>query len=241
MAAEQATWASWVRHGQGELRVGARSFEVTVLACENPECPCEELTLCFREQAPPARRAAVAFDVYVDLAGDAPAGSKGLGAEADRLAAKVAREVGGLGRATLRDALRDKRMRLRTVDETVMAYARRGETAPWSHVSAGGRPGDKETWGLLDTFDDGARDWDVLDYICANPSCDCEGVKLAFHGLDEEGARAHIGVRVPFGQGPTRFEQPVGVSRSPRRGRSSPPGKRRPSSTAPPSATGTTQ
>jgi hypothetical protein len=108
--------------------------------------------------------------------------------------------------------LRESRERLRTIDQTVMAYARRGETVPWSHVRAGGRPDDRETYGLLDTLEVGTRAWTVLDYICANPSCRCEEAKLAFHLVDDEDAHARVRVRVPLGGGETQFEAPEGLT-----------------------------
>jgi hypothetical protein len=45
MPSEHAAWESWVRFGEREVRIGARAFDVTASACENPECTCEELTL----------------------------------------------------------------------------------------------------------------------------------------------------------------------------------------------------
>jgi hypothetical protein len=101
MASEQAAWASSIRHGEGQVRVGVHQFDVTARACENPECTCEELTLRFREQSPRAKCAAIAFDVVMDLASASPPTTKGLGREAERLAARMAEDRGPV-RATLR-------------------------------------------------------------------------------------------------------------------------------------------
>lgn len=207
-------WAAIVRFGDGGVRVGRRAFDVTALACENPACPCEVLTLSFREKAPPGRSAAIAFDVTVDLAGDAPAEAQGLGAEADRLAARIVMDVQGVARIALRDALGEKRHRLMTIDETVMSYSRRGQTVPWSHVRAGGRPDDTETFDQLDRFVHDGDEWDVHDHLCANPKCACEDVMLAFHFVDHKGTLSRFGVRVPLGKGTPSFEEPEGVALS---------------------------
>lgn len=213
-----APWDALIRFGAGKARLPGRAseFDVTVRACDNPACTCEVVTLSFRELVARPRAATVAFDVSVDLASDAPAETKGLGAESERLAARVAEALGASTRALPRAALREKRRRLKRIPETVAEYVRQGEMVPYSHVIAGGLPDDKETYGFLDALHGEQLDWNVLDYFCGRSACRCEEVRLAFHGADPEGEveGAHFGVRVPLGKGPPSFEDLDGISLS---------------------------
>jgi hypothetical protein len=216
MAPSFAPWDALFHVGSGPARVPglAAEFAVTAGVCANPDCTCEAVTFAFREAEPAPGAAALAFDVIVDLAGDAAAQTKGLGTQAERLAARVAEALDGATRALPRAALRERRRRLRAIPQTVAGYVRRGEMVPYAHVLAGGLAEDASTYGLLDSVEVGEHDWDVMDHVCARPACNCEEVRLSFNGFDaESGAKVgQFGVRVPLGKGPARFEELSGIS-----------------------------
>ena len=208
-----ATWRSLIRDYGGEVRLGSREspLQLTLVACDNPECPCEEVTLCFRESEGPPRRAALAFDVQVDLSGERDAEAKGLGAEAEANAKGIAAGLRGAGRQPLRNALREHRLRIKRIPKTIAGFVARSEMVPYAHVQAGGDGDDDHYAGYMDSFDSLDRDWQVMDFICGAPRCDCAKVQLTFLAADDAG-NVRFAASVPIGGGAPTLEGLNGVT-----------------------------
>jgi len=182
------TWRAMLQQRGGAFRLGKDTeMDLTLNVCSNPECSCETISLCLRESVPQHRRAALAFDVEVDVHGEEPAAYKALGPDAERLAKIMAAGLGGPARARLREALREHRRRLRRVPQSVAEYVARGELVPLSHVQNGGAQTDGHYAGFLDEFYAENLDWQVVDHMCGSRMCDCNSVHLTFLATSDTG------------------------------------------------------
>lgn len=207
-----ATWTAIIRERSAEVRLRGKAltFELSLLACDEPKCPCEVVRLHFREVAGPGR-AALAFDVQVDLQTEAGAVWQALGAEADALGRQVAEGCRGAARDSLRDALRQHRARILDIPNTIARFATRGEMVPFAHVLAGGDETEDTYAGWLSELESEGVQWRVMDSICCAPRCDCAEVKLFFFGWDGE-RELRFDVSVPLTASLPRPADLVGVS-----------------------------
>jgi hypothetical protein len=205
------SWRGLLAARSAELCVSDIWYAVTPSSCSNPSCRCEDVTLAFREWSPPRRRAAHAFNVHVDLMGEAPAEADGLGATAVAIGRGAASVLSGPARATLRAGLREHRRRLRAIPATLAGYATAGEIVPYAHVLAGGQQSDIAYEDDLDEIEVDGVEWRVLDLICCNPGCDCSSVRLMFIAYDEHPTR-RFDVTVPLDGSATRLSELTNVS-----------------------------
>lgn len=205
------TWRLMLQQRGGELRLGKDSeMDLTLLVCSNPECSCEDVSFCLRERAPERGRAALAFDIDVDVHGEAPATFKALGPEAERLAKATAAGLGGPTRARLREALREHRRRLQRIPESVAGYVARGEMVPLSHLQSGGDESDGHYAGFLDELYDEDLAWQVVDHVCGSRMCDCNSVNLTFLATNDAG-RLKFTAKVPTDGGRPTFSDLAGL------------------------------
>ena len=165
-----------------------RPFLVALSSCNNPDCPCRELTLQLHEQdATETKQERLVFKIIVDVdTGRGRCVHPQLLPIVRRLGEEFFRDLSEHLLTDLRatfDDLKEHNRKL-GLHEIPVEDVRNGALVPYSEVI-----GSSESvlrGGAICSFqlEDGAGTYYIEDQYCPNPDCDCNEVHLTFLHFD---------------------------------------------------------